>query len=620
VNVISGASQTGKSAIIPIIDYCLGSDKCAIPVGRIRETTQWFGVVFETVEGQKLFARKEPGNQVQTEEMYIFEAEEIVLPEYIESRNSNTDYAKRILNRVAGITNLPLDAGADSGFYSRPSLRDMISFNFQPQNIIANPDALFFKLDSYRHREKFRNIIPYVLGALTVQMLEARWEISRLEKLLESKRREYENFQKTIKQWQEQAQELGNKAKELGLIPANQRVPDDWNELIDTLSEIASIDPGSARPSFSSLEGALGELSRLREHEAQLASELSSLRQSYNEVTRLVEATSSFDVAARIQRDRLDLAGWFEKMYTERDTLGRLVDADYSRLSSLVLALRGLEAQVTSESSVTERLDREQLRLRESIENKLKELNQTRERVNELERESEEAERVVYQWDEIAKFIGGLQKAIFFYGNLSDDSGIASEIEEVRQRIESYKEVVSEALVQQRTRNALSMVENYIGQILPSLDIEYPERPVRFREKDLTITVVQEDREDFLWEIGSGANWLGYHIATTLGFHQYFSRRSDHPVPSFIVYDQPSQVYFPRRVRADEDAMDQDWDDEDIRAVRKVFETLSNQVVRSGRRLQVIVLDHADDSVWGDIENVYLVEEWRGMKLIPEDW
>ena len=32
VNVISGASKTGKSAVIPIIDYCLGSDKCAIPV------------------------------------------------------------------------------------------------------------------------------------------------------------------------------------------------------------------------------------------------------------------------------------------------------------------------------------------------------------------------------------------------------------------------------------------------------------------------------------------------------------------------------------------------------------------------------------------------------------
>jgi len=44
VNVISGASKTGKSAVIPIIDYCLGSERCAIPVGVIRETCEWFGV------------------------------------------------------------------------------------------------------------------------------------------------------------------------------------------------------------------------------------------------------------------------------------------------------------------------------------------------------------------------------------------------------------------------------------------------------------------------------------------------------------------------------------------------------------------------------------------------
>ena len=28
INVITGASRTGKSAIIPIIDYCLGDGQC----------------------------------------------------------------------------------------------------------------------------------------------------------------------------------------------------------------------------------------------------------------------------------------------------------------------------------------------------------------------------------------------------------------------------------------------------------------------------------------------------------------------------------------------------------------------------------------------------------------
>lgn len=46
VNVISGASKTGKSAVIPIVDYCLCASKCAIPVGKIRENCEWFGLVW----------------------------------------------------------------------------------------------------------------------------------------------------------------------------------------------------------------------------------------------------------------------------------------------------------------------------------------------------------------------------------------------------------------------------------------------------------------------------------------------------------------------------------------------------------------------------------------------
>lgn len=46
VNIITGASRTGKSALIPIIDYCLGSDKCTIPVDIIRNACS---LIFQTL-------------------------------------------------------------------------------------------------------------------------------------------------------------------------------------------------------------------------------------------------------------------------------------------------------------------------------------------------------------------------------------------------------------------------------------------------------------------------------------------------------------------------------------------------------------------------------------------
>src|SRR3712207_1497147 len=81
VNVISGASKTGKSAVIPIIDYCLASDRCAIPVGVIRDACSWFGIVVETAEGRKLLARREPGDQQQTGDMFIIEGADFELPD-----------------------------------------------------------------------------------------------------------------------------------------------------------------------------------------------------------------------------------------------------------------------------------------------------------------------------------------------------------------------------------------------------------------------------------------------------------------------------------------------------------------------------------------------------------
>ena len=42
VNIITGASKTGKSALIDIVDYCLGRNEYTIPSGVIRDTVAWY--------------------------------------------------------------------------------------------------------------------------------------------------------------------------------------------------------------------------------------------------------------------------------------------------------------------------------------------------------------------------------------------------------------------------------------------------------------------------------------------------------------------------------------------------------------------------------------------------
>jgi hypothetical protein len=65
VCVLTGWSATGKSSITAIIDYVLGAGICAIPVGVIRNTASWFGLLLDTDAGPMRVARMKPdGRQV----------------------------------------------------------------------------------------------------------------------------------------------------------------------------------------------------------------------------------------------------------------------------------------------------------------------------------------------------------------------------------------------------------------------------------------------------------------------------------------------------------------------------------------------------------------------------
>src|SRR6267142_1474240 len=219
VTVISGASRTGKSAVIPIIDYCLGSQTCAIPVKTIRDACEWFGILVKTKSGEMILARREPGAQRSTEDMFLLEAPEISeIPETL-TKNTNAGDVRRLLDELAGLSNLDFGVGElQGGFDARPSFRDLSAFIFQPQNVIANPEVLFFKTDRYEHREKLRKIFPYILGAITPALLAKQHEMRRIQGELKRKERELKETEQVSAQWIAELRARVSEARELGLL------------------------------------------------------------------------------------------------------------------------------------------------------------------------------------------------------------------------------------------------------------------------------------------------------------------------------------------------------------------------------------------------------------------
>ena len=213
VNIITGASRTGKSAIIPIIDYCLGSDKCTIPVDVIRNACSWFGVLFDMEGEQILLCRREPGDKTSTGDMFILRGKEITLPEYIE-KNANVESIKDMLNELFAMSFLDLDSNA-SAFH--PSYRDFMAFLFQPQNIVANADVLFYKADTMEHRKKLIDVFPYALGAVTPEILAKRKEMERLSKLSDRLQRDLDQIKSVAEGWKQEVAGWLTQAHEYGL-------------------------------------------------------------------------------------------------------------------------------------------------------------------------------------------------------------------------------------------------------------------------------------------------------------------------------------------------------------------------------------------------------------------
>ena len=624
VNVISGASKTGKSSVIPIIDYCLGSEKCAIPVGVIREACSWFGVLVDTLEGQKLLARKEPGGLKASGEMMLLEGTIVEIPSFItEQKKQNVEYVKAVLNRLSGLSNLHFEPGTDERFKSRVSFRDLMAFLFQPQNIIANPDVLFFKADTTEHREKLKTIFPYVLGAISPALLQARHDLDRLSRLLRRKEGELKARQTTGAAWQREGFAWALLAIEYGLLPAHTVVPDDWPSTVDLLRKALLSDAQSATPTLAAMDIVMSRLTELRTVESKLTITLHQSRQRLHELRRLDESSDEYREGLQIQRDRLGLSAWIRELASAHPAaVLEPSEAGRARVDELCQALEGIELRLRSYPKVAESLGKETLRQREAVDIVLSDLAAVRAEIRTLEGQSNEVRKFTTRSEEVSRFLGRLQEALRLYDVADTSSDLHQEVSALRTEVERLTKLVSEYEIGRKLENALNTIQGISSRLIPRLDGEWPDAPIRLVIQDLTVRIIRETRDDFLWEIGSGANWLAYHVALSLALQGYFLRLPQHPVPALLIYDQPSQVYFPAR-SAGKDAkaeLDPKWENEDVVAVRKVFALFDDIIEKTKGSLQIIVLDHANEEVWGGLKNVNHVEEWRGRGLVPEAW
>ncbi|WP_034456916.1 DUF3732 domain-containing protein [Buttiauxella noackiae] len=631
INIIHGISGTGKSSIASIIDYCLGSSKCAIPVGLIRESVIWFGLKVDIHGYKYLIARKTPGNKTVSNEYHLnhFPAK---LPDSLTVTHTNNGF-KNKFNQLVNLSDLPQsEENEPVGFDGRASFRDMAAFNFLPQHIVANPYTLFFKADSYQNKERLQRVMPFALGIIDREYMIKEKERTDLQKRIDSLLKQQFINKKALSSWTIDIDRLWIESIELGLAPASEKYDIDSKitalRLVNKTYLEGNINKLLGTPNYEYTNKRIKYLTAQCE---QTQKNIDMLRIKIRNFDQLLSKGNDFAQAVKKEKEHIIGFKWLKDKIAPE---GKCI-ACGSKTNALLTVVDNLERHVSKINIMSDVLFDNPIADKELIKAK-KELRDYQDELSSLRKEKLHLEKIDKgtndSLNKIYVLIGKIQETLSSLNKVKNTDDVSEQITQLNKPLN----LLNNYFLASNKESRESLIYSEINTLIEKYSDEFKlERRgnISLDKKELTLSFKENknSRSEYLWEVGSGANWMGYHISSFLAFHEFLSHKDRNHLPpfSFLVIDQPSQVYFPSTASG-ENTLDNMSSNENIKitrqsdiiATRRIFEILSKAIKENNYYFQVIVLEHADKSIWGKVENTYEAACWKdeGDGLIPRSW
>ena len=626
VNVITGESRTGKSAVIPIIDYCLGSSRCAIPIDVIRKSASWYGVTVVSDRGEHiLVTRRSPqdrgkasGDMSLTVRGGTFDP-----PDEPPEKNKTLQEVKDFFDNLFAVPYIEHD---DTGWGDkRLGFRDLTHMAFQSQDIIANQNILFYKMHETEYRMRLSTWFRFIVGAETQEYISRTHEAEELARQLRALESQVKAATAAMDKRRGELAAQFTIAKELGLFDGSIEGMS-FGELVAAAGAIAARENDvTVDQRLDSIFRADEEIQAKRSRLAETGREIAATRARLNELEELRKAALLTGGILRRRKERLEIAEWMAK---NTSSGGRcpVCGGDEHRFSSeefgkMLAALKRHEEAAAIDPSSVVACEKVKRRQEEALAELLEEQSALRDYFKELEREKEEARRGRDYMKRVFALVSEMRATVKLAVELDSSSELMQRRDALKARLDAAERWLRENDAQARFRAIMEDIGRKAQARLSTLDVEaqYKSAPMEFDQQYLNVKVRGDDGQyHLLSEVGSASNWVSCHIAYMCALQEYFFARSAGEtsfMPSFAVFDQPSQVYFPEMKAQDS------YDEIDTEAVRKMFRTIASSVSACGGGWQAIVLEHAGESIWGRVEGVHRVEEWRnGRKLIPSEW
>jgi hypothetical protein len=617
LNIVTGASKTGKSALLDIVDYCWGRGECTVAEGEIRRGVSWFAVHLDNDGEGIVLARKNPGPAGKGSDEIFFARGIEELPDDPTGfhKNITADGLKSQLSAILGISeNIHIP---DEGATRQPleaSSRHAIIFCLQAQDEIANRRLLFHRQGEPFFPQAIRDSMPYFLGAVDEDHFlalkryqDARARLRRLE-------REFADIESIARGATGAARSLYQEARRAGLIP-NGPEPDEAEAVIALLRQAAVPQPTQ----FSAIDDPEADLAALDDRRRALLGQLQDLREEIADVRRLTREAGEFENEAREQEARLASIGLIS---SDDEGDGHTCPLCDSQLAVPVPTVEEIRASLVHLQTQLRSVRRDAPRLQErlaGLEGQRADLSeQLRTVQSDIGKRIEDNERLrleQYQFAEQARVAGRIAYYLENTTAAAPSSDLPRKIEQLRAEIEELQRAIDDDAAQERLLTALNLVGRDLTKFASVLNLEHGENPLRLDLKHLTVVADTDDGPLSLSQMGSGENWVGYHVAAHLSLHSLFRRRH-RPVPGFLMLDQPSQAHYPPE--RDQDGKIDGLGDEDQAAVHQLYGLL-HRYSEAVPQMQVIVTDHVE--LLDDWFRGAIIERWRdGIALVPTDW
>lgn len=620
VNIITGASKRGKSSLIDILEYCFGSSECNVADGLIRESVIWYSVLVQFSDMQVFIARQSPGlGQKSNTRCHLITSNKVEIPLLSElSASTNID---SVLNFLTTKTGIPEQVTEVPEGQTRSKIRVGFKHSkyylFQSQDELASKRVLFHRQAEPHLPQAIKDTFPYFMGAAEDDRL---FEVEKLRKL----KREKAAIEKRVKEVEsirgeglQKGFQILAEASTLGFYTGDLTPKDD--DLLIVLKQIAKWVPSEDEGTEMITEGE-DSYYQLDKQYRSLTEQKRIIRAKIRSAQEYTDSIYGFEGELKEQALRLNSIGLYNKIVTrnecpvcesEHESIGPVESIIKRRIEELDSKLSGVSRNKPRITDHLQTLQEDEARLAGMI----KKIKVSMEGLK--EQEVKISTKSILD-DRKSRLIGRVSLYLESVDWSKDTKSLKDQISILISQIEELENKLDNSTLSETIDAQLSCLSEDMSTWARELGLEHSEHPIRLDMSNLTVVAETPRGRTPLTRMGSGENWVGYHLVTYFALAKWFIEQN-RPVARFIFFDQPTQVYFPSD-HDDTGNIDEIQSDEDREAVKRMFEWIFKVAKELSPHLQVIITDHADiDEEW--FQKAIVDTKWRGDNaLIPKHW